>query len=453
MRLTLGVQKGSAILTDPISILERKLVALDFQCSEGIVCKFSGGEAEIVLHSVEAEQDTEVAFCLVKEYERRDPLEKRFGPRLPGWWYLEDYMILKGRQYPESGRMGVQLKTFPKQRKKREYPESEQIDSYGTDGETAGRMATSAKFQSISQDQSAYNNWVGQMRVQLKTFPKQRKKREYPESEQIDSYGTDGETAGRMATSAKFQSISQDQSAYNNWVGQMRVQLKTFPKQRKKREYPESEQIDSYGTDGETAGRMATSAKFQSISQDQSAYNNWVGQMRVQLKTFPKQRKKREYPESEQIDSYGTDGETAGRMATSAKFQSISQDQSAYNHWVGKTEPDPEQPKGKEEESEEEDFVYPEPSPQPSPETESDESQSEEVLLVPKSPIHIIIHRRAYRSLVYPDSDPDTPTPKPKPCCVGKRCCFVGRMFLFVVLVLAVTFAAWVARKSWVVRK
>ena len=178
---------------------------------------------------------------------------------------------------------------------------------------------------------------------ELKTFAKQRKSREYPESKlQTDSYGTDGETAGRMATSAKFQSISQDQSAYNHWGGQMRVRLKTFAMQRKKRKYPESEQTDSYGTDGETAGRMATSAKFQSISQDQSAYNHWVGQLRLQLKTFAKQRKSREYPESKQTDSYGTDGETAGHMATSAKFQSISQDQSAYNHWVGKTEPDPE---------------------------------------------------------------------------------------------------------------
>ena len=295
-------------------ILRKKQVSLEFQCSEAIPCKFESGEAEIVLHSVKEYGYSTVTICLVKEY-----------PRSRDWW-LEDYMVLHRRIYH-------QLKTFAKQRKKREYPESEQTNRHGTDGETAGRMTTSAKFQSISQDQRAYNHWVGQMRVQLKTFAKQRKKREYPESEQTNRHGTDGETAGRMTTSAKFQSISQDQSAYNHWVGQMRVQLKTFAKQRKKREYPESEQTNSYGTDGETAGRMATSAKFQSISQDQSAYNHWVGQMRVQLKTFAKQRKKREYPESEQTNSYGTDGETAGRMATSAKFQSISQDQSAYNHW------------------------------------------------------------------------------------------------------------------------
>ena len=243
-------------------------------------------------------------------------------------WYLEDYMVLTNRDYRE-----LQLKTFAKQPKKQEYPESEQTNSYGTDGEIAGRMATSAKFQIISQHQSAYNHWAGQMRVQLKTFAKKPKKREYPESKQTDRYGTDGEIAGRMANSAKFQSISKDQSAYNHWAGQMEMQLKTFANQPKKRKYPESEQTDSYGTDGEIAGRMATSAKFQSISQDQSAYNPGV-----QLKTFAKQRKNREYPESKQTDRYGTDGEIAGRMATSAKFQSISQDQSAYNHWAGQME-------------------------------------------------------------------------------------------------------------------
>ena len=244
---------------------------------------------------------------------------------------------------------------------------------------------------------------------ELKTFatPKKRNKRERPESEQTDSYGTDGETAGRVATSAKFQSISQDQSAYNHWVGQMRVQLNTFAKQRNKRERPESEQADSYGTDGETAGRMATSAKFQSISQDQSAYNHWVGQMRVQLNTFAKQRNKRERPESEQTDSYSTDGETAGRMATSAKFQSISQDQSAYNHWVGIiADPDSDHPQSEETEldsdqsprgCEEVPLVPPDVVPdQPeSEETEPDSDQSprgcEEVPLVP------------------PDLDPDQP--------------------------------------------
>ena len=302
-----------------VRIAWRKLI--EFQCSERIPCKFTSGEAEIVLNSVQA--GSKVAICLVTEY---TPLD------LPDSWYLEDYMILR-REYPES----EQLKTFAKKRNSRQHPEAEQSDSYGTDGETAGRMATMAKFQSISQDQSAYNHWVGlgQMRVQLKIFAKQCKKREYRESEQTDSYGTDGEAAGRMATMAKFQSISQDQSAYNHWVGQMRVQLKFFAKQCKKREYPESDQTGSYGTDGETAGHMATMAKFQSISQDQSAYNHWVGQMRVQLKNFAKQCKKREHRESEQTDSYVTDGEAAGHMATMAKFQSISQDQSAYNHWVG----------------------------------------------------------------------------------------------------------------------
>ena len=384
---------------EPKSIVRSKLVSLEVQCSKGIPCKFTSGEAEIVLYSVQADRYSKVAMCLVKEYSRR---------LLPDWWYLEDYMILKRREYPESA-TSAQLKTFAKQRKKREYPESEQTDSYGADGETAGRMTTSAKFQSISQDQSAYNHWVGQMRVQLKTFAKQRKKRKYPESEQTDSYGTDGETAGRMATNAKFQSISQDQSAYNHWAGQMRVQLKTFAKQRKKREYPESEQTDSYGADGETAGRMTTSAKFQSISQDQSAYNHWVGQMRVQLKTFAKQRKKRKYPESEQTDSYGTDGETAGRMATSAKFQSISQDQSAYNHWVG----------------------------QMRVELKNDtELQSEEERLVILNP---------KPSLVHPELDPDSPICSKEPSKISKCCCCMGWMLLTVVLVLAVALATWVA--------
>ena len=304
---------------EPKSIVRSKLESLEFQCSKGKPCAVSGGEEEIVLYSEQADEDSKVANCLVNDY-----------PEVSKW-YLEDYMILETSK---------ELKTFAKKRNNRKHPEAEQTDSYGsygTDGETAaGRMANMAKFQSISQDQSAYNHWVGQMRVQLKTFAKQCKTREYPESEQTDSYGTDGETAGRMATSAKFQFISQDQSAYNHWVGQMRVQLKTLAKQCKTREYPESEQTDSYGTDGETAGRMATNAKFQSISPDQSAYKHWVGQIRVQLKTFAKQCKTREYPESEQTDSYGTDGETAaGRMATMAKFQCISQDQSAYKHWVG----------------------------------------------------------------------------------------------------------------------
>ena len=417
---------------EPKSIVWSKLISLEVQCSKGIPCKFTSGEAEIILYSEQADRYSKVAICLVKEH----------SPRLlPDWWYLEDYMILEtSKEHPESeqtdsygtdgetagrmtssakfqsisqdesavGQMRVQLKTFAKQRKKREYPESEQTDSYGTDGETAGRMATSAKFQSISQDQSAYNHWVGQMRVQLKTFAKQRKKRKYPESEQTDSYGTDGETAGRMATSAKSQSISQDQSAYNHWVGQMRVELKVFAKKRKKRQYPESEQTESCGTDGETAGRMGTSAKFQSISQDQSAYNHWVGQIRVQLKTFAKQRKKREYPESEQTDSYGTDGETAGRMATNAKFQSISQDQSAYNHWVGEMriqlKNDP-------------------------------ELQSEEERLVILNPI--LINRKAKPSLVHPEPDPDSPTCSKEPSKISKCCCCMGWILLTVVLVLA----------------
>ena len=280
-----------------------------------------------------------------------------------------------------------------------------------------------AKFQCISQDQSAYKHWVGQMRVQLKTFAKQCKTREYPESEQTDGYGTDGETAGRMATSAKFQSISQDQSAYNHWVGQMKVWLNTFAKQRKNRKHPEAEQTDSYGsygTDGETAaGRMANMAKFQSISQDQSAYNHWVGQMRVQLNTFAKQRKNREYPESEQTDGYGTDGETAGRMATTVKFQSISQDQSAYNHWVG----------------------------QMRVQLKNDtELQSEEKRLVILNPI--LINRKAKPSLIHPEPDPDSPTSE-KPSKISKRCCCMGWMLLLVVLVLAVALAAWVA-SEWV---
>ena len=331
------------------------------------------------------------------------------------------------------GQMRLQLKTFAKQCKKRQYPEPEQTDSYGTDGETAGRMATSAKFQSISQDQSAYNHWVGQMRLQLKTFAKQCKKRQYPEPEH-DSYGTNGETAGRMATSAKFQSISQDQSAYNHWVGQMRLQLKTLAKQCKKRQYPEPEH-DSYGTNGETAGRMATSAKFQSISQDQSAYNHWVGQMRLQLKTLAKQCKKRQYPEPEH-DSYGTNGETAGRMATSAKFQSISQDQSAYNHWVGQMRL---QLKTLAKQCKKRQY--------PEPEHDSYGTNGETAGRMATSAKFQSISQdqSAYNhSPTPPDSISISilPDPDPEPS-KSKCCCCVVMMVLFVVLVLAVTLAAW----------
>ena len=338
------------------------------------------------------------------------------------------------------------LKTFVKQRKKREYPESEQTGSYGTDGETAGRMATNAKFQSISQDQSAYNHWVGQMRVQLKTFAKQRKKkREHPESEQTDSYGTDGETAGRMATNAKFQSISQDQSAYNHWVGQMRVQLKTFAKQRKKkREHPESEQTDSYGTDGETAGRMATSAKFQSISQDQSAYNHW--QMSVQPTPSPTpQPTPQPMPQptpsptpqpTPQPMPQPTPSPTPQPTPQPMPQPTPSPTPQPTPQPIPQPTPSPTPQPTPQPIPQPTPSPTPQPTPQPTP-SPTPQPQPEEPLVHP-APVPKVI-------LIHPEPDPDPPTCSKKPSKISKCCCCVGSMLLFVVLVLAVALAAWVA--------